>query len=105
MVGCNTWFSWKGEDLVLNLRIQPRSAKDSFGEIHDNRLKLRLKAPPVDGKANQHLIAFLAKQFGIPKTSVEITFGDSSRSKTVVLRRPARLPANLDFGSKTANNC
>ena len=100
-----TWFSWKGEDLVLHLHVQPRSNKDSFGEIHDHRLKLRLTAPPVDGKANQHLIAFLARQFGIPKSAVEITSGEGSRLKSVVLRRPARMPENLDFGAKTAKNC
>ena len=105
MADGHTWFSWKGEDLVLQLQILPRSSKDSFGEIHNNRLKLRLTAPPVDGKANQHLITFLAKQFGVPKASVQITSGENSRHKSVLLQHPARLPENLDFGTKTAKNC
>jgi hypothetical protein len=99
------WFSWKGEDLVLRLQIQPRSSKDGFGEVHNNRLKLRLAAAPVDGKANQHLIAFLAKQFGIAKTSVRITSGESSRLKTVALQRPGKLPASLNLGPESTNNC
>lgn len=101
----HAWFSWKDEDLVLHLHVQPRSSKDGFGEIHNHRLKLRLTAPPVDGKANQQLIAFLGKQFGIPKTSIQITSGENSRLKSVLLRHPARLPENLDFGAKTAKNC
>lgn len=100
MAHSRAWYSWKGEDLVLHLHVQPRCDKDGFGEIYNNRLKLRLTAPPVDGKANQHLIAFLGKQFGIPKASVQITSGENSRLKSVLLRHPARLPANLDFDPK-----
>lgn len=99
------WYRWNGNELVLRLQIQPRSSKDGFGEVHDDRLKLRLTSAPVDGKANQRLLAFLAKQFGIPKTAVQITSGDKSRLKTVVLQQPAKLPAELNLASKTAKNC
>jgi uncharacterized protein (TIGR00251 family) len=99
------WYRWDGNDLILHLQIQPRSSKDSFGEIHNNRLKLRLTAAPVDGKANQRLLAFLAKQFGIPKAAVSITAGESSRLKTVVLQNPSKTPKTLDLPRETAKNC
>lgn len=98
MAHAGAWFTWEGEDLVLRLHIQPRSSVDGFGEIHNNRLKLRLAAPPVDGKANRQLIAFLARQFGIPKSSVRIVSGENSRLKTVRLQRPGKRPATLDLG-------
>jgi len=105
MAQTGAWFTWEGENLVLRLQIQPRSSKDGFGEIYNNRLKLHLTAPPVDGKANQRLLAYLAKQFGIPKASVRIVSGDSSRLKTVELRCPGKFPADLDLLPKNANNC
>lgn len=105
MTAAPGWYRWDGDDLVLYLQIQPRCSKDGFGEIHNNRLKLRLTAAPVDGKANQRLLAFLARQFGIPKTAVSITAGETSRLKTVVLRCPARLPVDLDLPPQTAKNC
>jgi len=99
-----SWYRWDGNELVLHLLIQPRSSRDAFGDVHNHRLKLRLTAPPVDGKANQHLLAYLAKQFGVPKSSVRISAGDSSRLKTVVLPRPGRLPEELGLAPAKANN-
>lgn len=105
MAQSSAWFTWDGDDLVLRLQIQPRSSRDGFGEILNDRLKLRLTAPPVDGKANQQLITFLAKQFGVPKTSVRITSGENSRLKTVKLQHPGKRPAGLDLGPESAKNC
>jgi uncharacterized protein (TIGR00251 family) len=61
--------------------IQPRSSRNQLYGIHDNALKIALTAPPVDGKANAELIKFLAKKMGVPKSSVEIVAGETSRKK------------------------
>jgi uncharacterized protein (TIGR00251 family) len=50
------------------LHIQPKASRDEWSGLHGERLKLRIKAPPVDGKANAYLIGFLAKEFGINKS-------------------------------------
>ncbi len=63
--------------------------------MHDGRLKIRLNAPPVDGKANQHLIAFLGKTFKLPKSAIRLKRGESSRTKTLILEKPQFLPAEL----------
>ena len=66
--------------------IQPRSAKNMIAGIHDDALKIKLTAPPVEGAANKMCIAFLAKCLGVPKSAVEIRSGLSSRKKRILVR-------------------
>ena len=61
-------------------------------------LKVRLTAPAVEGRANQHLIAYLAKLFGVPKNSVILERGDTSRRKQLRICSPKKMPENLDWG-------
>jgi len=89
------WHRREGDDLILSLRIQPRASKDAFGEILDDRRKLRIKAPPVDGKANEHLVRFLAKTFRVNRRDVEIEQGLTGRNKRVRIRGVTRLPEGL----------
>jgi uncharacterized protein (TIGR00251 family) len=92
----STWFQWSKTDLVLNVRIQPNGRSDEFiGPYGEDQLKLKLNAPPVDGKANAHLIAFLSDIFGVPKRQVEIISGESSRSKRVRILAPETLPSTI----------
>lgn len=57
---------------------------------------MRLRAPPVDGKANAKLTAFLAKTFDVPRRQVEIIRGAHSRSKVLRIECPAKLPASIE---------
>ena len=86
------WYRWDGEDLLLQLKLQPRAARDAFAEVQDDRLKIRIKAPPVDGRANAHLCTWLARQFGVSRSSVRIETGRNSRLKRVRVEAPLRLP-------------
>ena len=65
------------------MQIQPRSSKDQIVGLHNGRLKIKISAPPVDGKANQALIEFIAKALGVSKSKVEIVKGRSSKLKTL----------------------
>ena len=87
------FFQWLGDDLVLNVRVQPRAAGDGFAETLGDQIKLRITAAPVDGKANKHLIAFIAKTFKVAKANVSIISGVSGRNKRIKIHRPAHLPA------------
>lgn len=89
------WYRWDGEDLVLACHLQPKASKDEFAGLHGDRLKIRLTAPPVEGKANAHLLAFLAKAFGVSKSQVSLESGELNRQKRVRVRRPQRLPEGL----------
>lgn len=77
------WLRASGDDVVLHLHVQPGAKKTEIAGEHGNALKLRLGAPPVDGRANECLIAFLAGRLGVPKSHVVIEAGDTSRSKRV----------------------
>jgi hypothetical protein len=81
--------------LHLFLKIQPNSSKDEFTEILDERIKVRITAPPVDGKANKHLIKFLAKVFKVPKGNISIKNGETSRNKHLLILNPQQLPAQI----------
>ncbi|KAA6185309.1 YggU family protein [Thiohalocapsa marina] len=86
------WRRWQDDALVLSLRVQPRARSDGFGEPLGDELRLRLRAPPVDDKANAHLIAFVADAFGVPRRQVEIIGGEHARSKVVRITAPTKDP-------------
>ena len=70
-----------------------RTAVDgTHGEAGDARLRLRLAAPPVDGKANAELLRFLAAAFGVPLRQVHLVRGATSRQKSVRIDAPTRRP-------------
>lgn len=70
----------------LNCYIQPKSSRNALVGLHDNKVKIALTAPPVDGQANAMLIKFLASFLDKPKRDIEIASGDSSRSKIVLIK-------------------
>ncbi len=86
------WFRWDNTDLILTLQVQPRASRDQFVGPVEDAYKVRITAPPVDGKANDHLIRFLAKAFGVPRSAVSLVAGASSRRKAVRITAPITLP-------------
>jgi uncharacterized protein (TIGR00251 family) len=90
-----SWYQWDGPNLMLRLRIQPRASKDEFAGPYGNTLKIRLTAPPVNGKANEHLRAFLSKKFGVAKSQVTVLSGDTSREKWVRISSPRQFPPGI----------
>lgn len=93
---------WDGEALILDVHLQPKASNDMFAGLHGERLKIRLTAPPVDGKANAHLVAFLAEAFGVAKRQVTLESGQQSRQKRVRIQSPSQLPAGLGVTVRTA---
>ena len=61
----------------------PRAAKSEIAGVDDEWLRVRVKAPPVDGKANDALVKFFAELFSVPKGAVAIVSGDTARLKRV----------------------
>lgn len=76
--------------VTLAVRAQPGAKKSTivgvYGEGTSAQLKIAVQAPPIEGRANSALIAFLADFFSIPKSSVELLSGELSRSKVFLLR-------------------
>jgi uncharacterized protein (TIGR00251 family) len=69
--------------LILELHVQPGASRTEFAGKHGERMKVRLQARAVDGKANEALIEFLADHYKVPKRNVRITAGLKSRQKRV----------------------
>ena len=71
------------EGAAFAVHVVPKSVKNEVVGKHGDALKVRLGAPPVDGKANDCLIAFLAERLGVPKARVVLEAGSTSRQKRV----------------------
>jgi len=95
---------WRREEVdgvVLSLHVQPGAKRTDVAGTHGEgaqaRLKVRLAAPPVDGKANAELIRFFADAFGVPLRAVTLVRGETSRQKTIRIDHPVRRP-DRDWG-------
>lgn len=67
----------------FSVRVVPRASKSEVVGMHDDALKVRVAAPPVNGAANAELIRLLAKHFGVSRSDVEIVAGETSKNKRV----------------------
>jgi uncharacterized protein (TIGR00251 family) len=99
-VGGEGWYRWQGDTLILSVRIQHKARADEIvGPSDDGQggenLKIRITAPPVDGKANAHLIKFLAKAFGVAKSRVQVASGETGRNKSIHITAPGKLPLHI----------
>jgi hypothetical protein len=81
-----TWLVADPGGVTLRLHIQPGAKKTEVVGLHGEALKIRLAAPPVDGKANACLIGFIADRLGVAKAAVELLSGESSRAKRLRIR-------------------
>ena len=87
------------QGVTLAVRAQPGAKKTAiagiYGEGSAAQLKIAVHAPPLEGRANAALTAFLAETFSLPKSAIELVSGDSSRSKVFLLRGLTLAQANL----------
>ena len=82
---------------MLTLHVQPGAKKTEVAGLYGDALKIRLAAPPVDGKANAELLRYLADAFAVPLRNVSLVRGQTSRQKVVRIEAPARRP-DLEWG-------
>lgn len=98
-----SYFRIGEQGVLLDCLIQPRASRDRIAGVHDNRLKIQITAPPVDGKANKHLIAYIAKVTGLAKSRISVINGDTGRRKTCLLQGLEALPEALRFSDRENN--
>lgn len=79
-------FTQHADGVSIQLRVQPRASRDAVVGLHEGAVKIALTAPPVDGEANDALIAFLARRLGVPRRDVVLERGASGRTKCVRVR-------------------
>lgn len=77
------WLRVGNRGITLTLHIQPGAKKTEIAGLYGDALKIRLAAPPVDGKANAALIGFLAERLGVAKTAISLKSGQTSRRKVL----------------------
>jgi hypothetical protein len=84
-----------GDDVLLSCKVQPRSRDNAFAEVRNHEIVVKLKAPPVDGKANEGLVRFVAKTFDVAANRVRIERGEHSRHKLIRITRVHTTPTEL----------
>ena len=99
------WLQITGKgDLQINVHVQPGAKTTSCAGVHGDALKIRLHAPPVDGKANQALIAWLAQTLVCPLSHIRLIRGQTGRRKTLTINAGAKLaPMRATLEALAAN--
>lgn len=77
------WLEEKEDGVCIRIRALPRARKTDVAGMHDGALKIRLIAPPVDGKANQALEKFVAGRLGVASSAVRVIAGHKNRNKII----------------------
>ncbi|MBI5919923.1 MAG: YggU family protein [Nitrosomonadales bacterium] len=89
------WYRRDGDLIALTLHIQPGAKRSEIAGLHGEALKIRLAAPPVEGKANAALLRYIADLFAVPLRQVELKQGAQSRHKVIHIRESQVDPATL----------
>ena len=86
-------------ETILKVYLQPRASRNEIAGPYRDGIKIKITAPPVEGKANESLLRFLAKELGIPPSHIEILKGHHSREKVLKIRGLTAADS-LDFTKK-----
>ncbi|HCI53874.1 MAG TPA: YggU family protein [Gallionella sp.] len=89
------WYRRNGEVITLTLHVQPGAKRSEICGLHGEALKLKLAAPPIDGRANEALLKYIAELFRVPVRQVELRQGAQSRHKVVAVTGSAINPESL----------
>jgi len=99
------WFHWQNDALILKIHLHPGAKINEVNGLRDRQLRIRVKSPPVDGKANKELISMLARDFGIKKTQIRIDRGELGRDKLVEVHSPEIFPQWFIELTSNNNSC
>ena len=89
----DSFCAWDGDTLVLNVLGTPAAKQDAIGKPKGHQLKISVTAAPVAGKATDHMVRFLAREFGVTPNDIEVVFGRYNVNKQLRIKAPAKLPA------------
>lgn len=87
---------WDGDTLVLNILGTPSAKQDAIGKPKGLQLKVSVTAAPVAGKATDHMVRFLAKEFGVTSQDIEVVFGRYNINKQLRIKNPKQLPKVIE---------
>ncbi len=85
--------AWDGDVLVLNILGKPAANRDAIGKVKGNQLRVSVTASPVAGRATDHMVRFLAGEFGVAVKDIQVVFGRFNVNKQIRIRSPKKLPS------------
>jgi hypothetical protein len=91
-----SFYAWDDDFLVLNILGTPSAKKDSIGKPMGNQLKISVTAASVGGRATDYMVKWLAKEFGVNKSEIEVVFGRMNIHKQLRIKSPTRLPKVIE---------
>ena len=89
----NSFCTWEGDTLVVNILGTPSAKHDKIGKVKGTQLKVSVTATPVAGKATDHMVRFLAKEFGVTSDAITVVFGRFNINKQLRIKAPQKLPS------------
>jgi uncharacterized protein (TIGR00251 family) len=92
----DSFCAWDGDVLVLNILGTPSANKDAIGKPKGHQLKVSVTAAPVGGRATDHMVRFLAKEFEVTVNDIEVVFGRFNVNKQLRIKSPERLPSVIN---------
>ncbi len=87
------FYSWDGDTLVLNVLGTPNARRDAIGRVKGHQLCISVTAVPRAGRATDHMVRFLADEFGVAADDIQVVFGRMNVNKQLRIKAPTRLPA------------
>ncbi|HBU28573.1 MAG: hypothetical protein A2X71_12230 [Thiobacillus sp. GWE1_62_9] len=87
------FYYWEDGTLVLNVLGKPSSKQDAIGKPKGHQLRISVTAAPRAGRATDHMVRFLAGEFGVATSDIEVVFGRLNVNKQLRIRSPERLPS------------
>ena len=100
----NSFFIWDDDVLVLNVLGTPGAKQDAIGKVRGNQLKISVTAAPRAGKATDHMVRFLAKEFGVTNADIDVVFGRMNVNKQLRIKAPKQLPSVIAQYDKESLN-
>lgn len=91
-VDMDSFFQWDGDTLVFNVLGSPGASKDTIGKVKGNQLRISVTESPVRGRATDHMVRFLAIEFEVSISDIEVVFGRFNVNKQIRVKSPKKLP-------------
>ena len=81
-----SFYTQKDNDIIINIKAVPNSSKNEICGLYDNAIKVKIKAPTVENKANEELIKYFSKLLKLPKSSISLKSGGTSKHKSLICK-------------------
>lgn len=90
-----SFYAWEGDVLVVNILGTPSAKRDAIGKPKGNQLKVSVTAAPHVGKATDHMVRFLAREFEVSTKDIEVVYGQFNVNKQLRIKSPKKLPSSI----------